>query len=184
VLHCAAAAAAAALLSQGIILQTMLGVARGMECLHANNCLHGDLKASNVLLSVTEPSVGDGSEASVGEVEIVPKVSDFGLSRVMLEGATHHSTHTMGTITHQAPGVCWGGVRGSVGWGCVAVGAGGTRVCAAHGPPGCWCTQKTTAGTCAVGRRLRGVSPIHQVNTLCCCCCCRADEKWPPVKGC
>lgn len=87
----------------GIILQTMLGVARGMECLHANNCLHGDLKASNVLLSVTEPSVGDGSEASVGEVEIVPKVSDFGLSRVMLEGATHHSTHTMGTITHQAP---------------------------------------------------------------------------------
>lgn len=94
--------ALAAALPQGIILQTMLGVARGMECLHANNCLHGDLKASNVLLSVTEPG---GAEASNGEVEIVPKVSDFGLSQVMLEGATHHSTHTMGTITHQAPGV-------------------------------------------------------------------------------
>jgi hypothetical protein len=46
-------------------------------------------------------------DASTGEVEMeaVPKFSDCGLSRIMREGATHHSTHTMGTITRQAPGV-------------------------------------------------------------------------------
>jgi serine/threonine protein kinase len=83
----------------------MLGVARGMEFLRANNVLHGDLKASNVLLSITEAASGDAATGEV-EMEVVPKVSDFGLSRIMREGATHHSTHTMGTITHQAPGVC------------------------------------------------------------------------------
>lgn len=78
-----------------------------MECCHARNVLHGDLKASNVLISVTEaPAQGEeGEEGCNGEVEIVPKVADFGLSRMIADGATHHSTHTMGTITHQAPGV-------------------------------------------------------------------------------
>jgi hypothetical protein len=32
------------------------------------------------------------------------QVADFGLSRMMCEGATHLSTHTLGTITHQPPG--------------------------------------------------------------------------------
>jgi hypothetical protein len=34
------------------------------------------------------------------------QVADFGLSRMMCEGATHLSTHTVGTITHQPPGEC------------------------------------------------------------------------------
>ena len=38
-----------------------------------------------------------------GAVTLTAKVSDFGLSRVMADGATHLSTHTVGTITHQAP---------------------------------------------------------------------------------
>jgi hypothetical protein len=46
-----------------------------------------------------------GVGGCVMEMEVVAKISDFGLSRIMREGATHHSTHTMGTITHQAPGV-------------------------------------------------------------------------------
>lgn len=94
--------------SQGIILQTLLGVAKGMACLHASNVLHGDLKAANVLLCVKDTAAAGGnggdSEDAAPLVELEPKVSDFGLSRVMNEGATHHSTHTMGTITYQAPG--------------------------------------------------------------------------------
>jgi len=94
---------------QGIILQTLLGVAKGMACLHASNVLHGDLKAANVLLCVKDTAAtggagGGGAEDAAPLVELEPKVSDFGLSRIMGEGATHHSTHTMGTITHQAPG--------------------------------------------------------------------------------
>lgn len=92
----------------GIILQTLLGVAKGMACLHASNVLHGDLKAANVLLCVKDTAAtggagGGGAEDAAPLVELEPKVSDFGLSRIMGEGATHHSTHTMGTITHQAP---------------------------------------------------------------------------------
>ena len=52
-----------------------------------------------------------GVGGCVLEMEVVPKVSGFDLSRIMREGATHHSTHTMGTITHQAPGA-----GGTVGW--------------------------------------------------------------------
>lgn len=131
-----------------------------MACLHSRNVLHGDLKAANVLLCVTEAhqEADDGSagnnpsDDSGGLAELTAKVggdvdgghcctllstlshyaqftvaqftysqpvllnpnpnlwcvqvSDFGLSRMMREGASHHSTHTMGTITHQAPGGC------------------------------------------------------------------------------
>lgn len=54
---------------------------------------------------------GVGVGGCVLEMEVVPKVSGFDLSRIMREGATHHSTHTMGTITHQAPSA-----GGTVGW--------------------------------------------------------------------
>jgi len=67
----------------------------------------------------------------------VSKVSDFGLSRCLNPGATHQSTKTFGTITHQSPemlrlgklssaadvysfGILVGGV--GVGWGWVGVG--------------------------------------------------------------
>jgi serine/threonine protein kinase len=35
----------------------------------------------------------------------VAKISDFGLAAVLLDGATHRSTASMGTITHMAPEV-------------------------------------------------------------------------------
>eukprot|EP00878_Enallax_costatus_P000800 GHUV01000924.1.p1 GENE.GHUV01000924.1~~GHUV01000924.1.p1 ORF type:complete len:786 (+),score=186.91 GHUV01000924.1:228-2585(+) len=93
----------------GFMLRTLLGVSNAMEWLHSRNVLHGDLKSANVMLHIdstddaAEP-LGDGSPAEASEeLELVPKVVDFGLSRVIAQGVTHLSTHTFGTITHQPP---------------------------------------------------------------------------------
>ncbi|WIA29581.1 hypothetical protein OEZ86_012073 [Tetradesmus obliquus] len=100
----------------GMVLQVLLGVARGMQWLHEHNVLHGDLKAANVMLSIVPSSSSSSSSGQQGDDckppadgdaagahELLPKVADFGLSRMMCEGATHLSTHTVGTITHQPP---------------------------------------------------------------------------------
>lgn len=73
---------------QGIMLRTLLGVSNAMEWLHVRNVLHGDLKCANVMLHVNNMSGADG-EAGVGEpnddLELVPKVVDFGLSRCVAD---------------------------------------------------------------------------------------------------
>eukprot|EP00775_Hariotina_reticulata_P005331 gene5331-5567_t len=70
-------------------------VARGMEYLHSQGIMHGDLKAANVLLT----------NSIYGSYGQVTKLSDFGLASLLAPGATHRSTQRMGTITHQAPEV-------------------------------------------------------------------------------
>lgn len=51
------------------------------------------LQAGNVLLhNVTQSAYGQ-----------IAKISDFGLAAVLLDGATHRSTASLGTITHCAP---------------------------------------------------------------------------------
>jgi len=75
------------------ILVRLHEVAAGMSYLHNRSVLHGDLKAANVMLA-SKPG---------GAFGMVCKVSDFGLSRVLNAGATHRSTGTLGTITHQPP---------------------------------------------------------------------------------
>lgn len=56
--------------------------------------MHGDLKAGNVLLQNLH-----------GGCDQIAKISDFGLATVLMDGATHRSTASMGTITHMAPEV-------------------------------------------------------------------------------
>ncbi|WIA08244.1 hypothetical protein OEZ85_007689 [Tetradesmus obliquus] len=77
------------------LVSRLLEVAQGMAFLHAHSVLHGDLKAANVLLKSTIYS-------SFGHVS---KISDFGLASRLLDGATHRSTQTTGTISHSAPEV-------------------------------------------------------------------------------
>eukprot|EP00775_Hariotina_reticulata_P006955 gene6955-7171_t len=75
------------------MLSRLLDAAAGMAYLHSKGVMHGDLKAGNVLLhSATQSAYGQ-----------VAKISDFGLAAVLLDGATHRSTASMGTITHCAP---------------------------------------------------------------------------------
>ncbi|WIA20508.1 hypothetical protein OEZ85_004906 [Tetradesmus obliquus] len=57
--------------------------------------------------SSSSSSRGTGAAAAAVAAEpavtLVPKITDFGMSRVINEGFTHLSTTAMGTVSHQAP---------------------------------------------------------------------------------
>ncbi|RWW31495.1 hypothetical protein BHE74_00004972 [Ensete ventricosum] len=62
-----------------------IGVARGLAFLHEEvqpHIIHRDIKASNVLL----------------DKDLTPKISDFGLARLLPSNMTHISTRVAGTM--------------------------------------------------------------------------------------
>jgi len=75
-----------------------IGVAHGIAFLHEEirpPIIHRDIKASNILL----------------DKDLTPKISDFGLARLLPPNATHVSTRVAGTIGYLAPEYA---VRGQV----------------------------------------------------------------------
>ncbi|EYU27526.1 hypothetical protein ABFS82_13G150100 [Erythranthe guttata] len=67
-----------------------IGVARGLAYLHEQvvpHIVHRDIKASNILL----------------DRDLTPKISDFGLAKLMPPNMTHVSTRVAGTIGYLAP---------------------------------------------------------------------------------
>ncbi|XP_073280171.1 cold-responsive protein kinase 1-like isoform X1 [Primulina huaijiensis] len=75
-----------------------IGVARGLAFLHEEvtpRIVHRDIKASNILL----------------DKDLTPKISDFGLARLIPTNATHISTRVAGTRGYLAPEYA---VRGQV----------------------------------------------------------------------
>lgn len=67
-----------------------VGVARGLAFLHEeihSPIIHRDIKASNILL----------------DNDLTPKISDFGLARLLPPNATHVSTRVAGTLGYLAP---------------------------------------------------------------------------------
>lgn len=62
-----------------------IGVARGLTFLHDEiqpHIVHRDIKASNILL----------------DIDLTPKISDFGLAKLFPATATHVSTRVAGTL--------------------------------------------------------------------------------------
>ena len=62
-----------------------LGIARGLTYLHEESRLrivHRDVKASNILL----------------DVDLIPKISDFGLAKLNDDKKSHISTRVAGTM--------------------------------------------------------------------------------------
>ncbi|KAG2431465.1 hypothetical protein HXX76_009480 [Chlamydomonas incerta] len=82
------------------ILDTAADVAKALLHLHLNDVLHGDLKATNVMLKSSGGDVGRG---------VVAKVADFGLSVRLDASATHASNMFQGSLTHMAPEVMLAG---------------------------------------------------------------------------
>ncbi|GER52750.1 kinase family protein [Striga asiatica] len=67
-----------------------IGVARGLAYLHEEvrpHIVHRDIKASNILL----------------DKDLTPKISDFGLAKLIPANMTHVSTRVAGTIGYLAP---------------------------------------------------------------------------------
>ncbi|TKW08444.1 hypothetical protein SEVIR_6G028100v4 [Setaria viridis] len=70
--------------------EIILGIARGLTYLHEESSVrivHRDIKASNVLL----------------DIDLTPKISDFGLAKLFDEKKTHVSTKIAGTFGYLAP---------------------------------------------------------------------------------
>ncbi|WIA19722.1 hypothetical protein OEZ85_005648 [Tetradesmus obliquus] len=62
------------------------------------------------LLQQAQQGMSRDDSAGAVTMRLVPKISEFGLGRVINEGATHLSTHTLGALSCQAPEVMRSGV--------------------------------------------------------------------------
>lgn len=70
--------------------QIGVGIARGLAFLHEEvrpHIIHRDIKASNILI----------------DKDLTPKISDFGLAKLLPPNTTHVSTRVAGTIGYLAP---------------------------------------------------------------------------------
>ncbi|KAJ9531495.1 hypothetical protein QJQ45_015041 [Haematococcus lacustris] len=86
-----------------VLLRSAKEVASACSYLHSLNILHGDLNCNNVLLTSSDKVQHTiGYAAALDERQWVSKVCDFGLSRVLEDGADIR-TQTFGTITHMPP---------------------------------------------------------------------------------
>jgi serine/threonine protein kinase len=76
----------------------MRGMFAGLYYLHLNGIAHRDIKLENIMIT--------HEKNEVGITEVVPKLIDFGLSTVLMQGET--STDRYGTLAYCSPEVLIG----------------------------------------------------------------------------
>ncbi|WVZ96153.1 hypothetical protein U9M48_041824 [Paspalum notatum var. saurae] len=77
-------------------LNVAIDIAEGIWFMHSmySPVLHGDMKPDNILL----------------DENLVPKISDFGIARLLGASGTHHTQHIIGTIGYMDPAVMETGI--------------------------------------------------------------------------
>jgi len=75
---------------ENLITEIALGILAGLHYLHKNGLIHRDLKPSNILLSIK-----DG--------KIIPKISDFGISKAIESSTSVGLSGVIGTFGYMAP---------------------------------------------------------------------------------
>jgi eukaryotic-like serine/threonine-protein kinase len=75
-------------------------VAEGVQHAHSCGVLHRDVKPSNILL----PPEPEGAAKNGGDLDFTPRLTDFGLAKVLEEGADLTTTGVvMGSVPYMAP---------------------------------------------------------------------------------
>ena len=79
-------------------------VARGVQAAHDQGVLHCDLKPANILLKTVATAPGHLHETAAPAARFVPKVTDFGLAKVLdIISDETESLHLQGTPFYMAP---------------------------------------------------------------------------------
>lgn len=76
--------------SYEILRQVFIDIMKGLRYLHAKGIIHRDLKPENILIQ----KEGD---------KLIPKIADFGISKVVEENGTGASSMIIGSIEYMAP---------------------------------------------------------------------------------
>ena len=76
--------------AEPIIKEVVIGVMSGLQYLHSCGIIHRDMKPENILLQ----QEGD---------RLIPKIADFGISKVLSESGSGNSSLVIGSIEYMAP---------------------------------------------------------------------------------
>ena len=94
-----------------LAMRLFRGVVAGVAAAHARGIIHRDLKPSNVLLALPDDDDDDWHDGPPDWSRAIPKVTDFGLAKVVDDALNHadHAGHrteagiAMGTPAYMAP---------------------------------------------------------------------------------